>query len=115
MTKPIEDFFAAWTNTDADARVALISGAMADGATYADPRTEAVMTDTAAMAEYVGMFATMGMPVTVVNTSTTLGHIRATVQFGEGEQSQMGQYTVDMNDSGKITRMVGFAGMGEPS
>jgi hypothetical protein len=50
-----------------------------------------------------------------VNTSTTLSHVRATLQFGAGEQSQMGQYCVDMDDNGKIVRIVGFAGMGEPS
>lgn len=115
MTKAIEDFFAAWTNPDAAAREALISGAMTDGAVYADPRTETPMTGAAALAEYTGMFASMGMPVAVVNTSTTLSHVRATLQFGAGEQSQMGQYCVDMDDSGKIVRIVGFAGMGEPS
>ena len=65
MTKAIEDFFAAWTNPDAAAREALISGAMTDGAVYADPRTEAPMTGAAALAEYTGMFASMGMPVAV--------------------------------------------------
>ena len=112
MTKSIDDFFAAWTQTDADTRVALISGAIADGAFYADPRTEAPMTDVVAMSEYVGMFAEMGMPVTVTNESTTLNFVRATVQFGAGEKSQSGQYIVDLSADGKITRMVGFAGMG---
>jgi hypothetical protein len=51
MTKSIDDFFAAWTQTDADTRVALISGAIADGAFYVDPRTEAPMTDVVAMSE----------------------------------------------------------------
>ena len=115
MTTSINDFFTAWTNADGDARVALISGAMAEGAFYADPRTDAPMTDATAIADYVGMFASMGMPVTVVNLSTTLTHVRATVQFGEGDQGQMGQYCVDLDAAGKITRMVGFAGMGEPS
>jgi hypothetical protein len=51
----------------------------------------------------------------VTNVSTTLTFARATVQFGAGEQSQHGQYTIDLNADGKMTRIVGFVGMGEPS
>jgi len=114
MTKAIEDFFYAWTQTDADTRTGLITGAFAQGAFYADPRTENPLTDVAAISEYVGMFSQMApsMPVSVTNVSTTLTFARATVLFGTTEQGQNGQYIVDLDGDGKITRMVGFAGMG---
>ena len=82
---------------------------------YAGPRTEGQTTGRDVRAKYAGMFASGGMPGGVGNTSTTLSHGRATLQFGEGEQPRMGQYGVDMDDNGKIVRIVGFAGMGEPS
>jgi len=55
-----------------------------------------------------------GMAVSVVHTSTVLNFARVAVQFGEGEMSQMGQYTADLDDNGKITRLVGFVGLGTP-
>lgn len=116
MTKSIEDFFAAWAIEDADARNAQIDGTLGADVYYADPRTEAALTSTDAIKEYVGMFSQMapGMPVAAVNVSRTLNHARATVHFGAGERAQSGQYIADLDGDDKITRMVGFVGMGAP-
>ncbi|MCO4846923.1 MAG: hypothetical protein KC448_02990 [Yoonia sp.] len=117
MTKAIEDFFAAWAVEDADKRADMIKGAVAEPVFYADPRTSDPVTSMDALLAYVGMFSQMapGMAVAATNISTTLTFARATVQFGEGERSQTGQYMVDLDADGKITRCVGFIGMGEPS
>lgn len=116
MSDALNQFFTAWAMSDADARNAQIDGALGGTIAYADPRTEAVLTDAAAVKNYVGMFSQMapGMPVSVANISTTLNFARATVQFGAGDQCQWGQYTADLDDAGKITRLIGFVGMGAP-
>lgn len=114
MAKSIEDFFTAWCEGDADKRNAMIAGAVAEPVFYADPRSEAPIEDLAALQSYVGMFSEMapGMPVSVTNESQVVNFVRATVQFGEGEQSQKGQYTIDLDANGKMARIVGFPGMG---
>ena len=117
MTKAIEDFFSAWAESDADKRATMITSAVAEPVFYADPRTQEPVTSMDGLLEYIGMFSKIapGMPVAVTNVSTTLTFARATVQFGAGEQSQHGQYTIDLNADGKMTRILGFVGMGEPS
>ncbi len=114
MTKSIEEFFTAWSESDAEKRNAKIAGALADSVYYADPRTEAPIQDLAALQTYVGMFSEMapGMSVSVTGTSQVAHFVRANVQFGEGEQSQMGQYTIDLDEDGKMARIVGFVGTG---
>jgi hypothetical protein len=116
MSDALIDFFAAWAVADAAKRNSLIDGALGASILYADPRTEAPLTTADAVKEYVSMFSKMapGMPVAVVHTSTTLNFARATVHFGAGDQQQSGQYTADLDDNGKITRLVGFVGMGAP-
>jgi len=116
MTKALDDFFAAWAIQDAAARDAQVDSTLGDSIFYADPRTEAPLTDAGSVKAYVGGFSQMapGMAVNVVHTSTTLTFARVAVQFGEGEMSQMGQYTADLDAHGKITRLVGFVGLGAP-
>ena len=116
MAQSLDDFFAAWAVEDADARNAMVDGALGGSIMYVDPRTEAPITDVTALKEYVGMFSQMapGMAVSVVHTSNVQNFARVAVQFGAGEQSQLGQYTADLDDAGKITRLVGFVGLGTP-
>lgn len=117
MIPQIDAFFTAWSIADDATRDAQVADSLSDEIVYADPRTADPLTTVAAVQAYVGQFSKMapGMPVAVINTSTTLTYARATVQFGEGDQSQLGQYTVDLAPDGKITRMVGFVGMGAPT
>lgn len=116
MSAALDDFFTAWAIEDQATRDAQIDTTLGASITYADPRTEAPITSAEALKTYVGMFSQMapGMPVSVVHTSTTLTFARVAVQFGAGEQSQMGQYVADLDDAGKITRLVGFVGLGTP-
>ena len=115
-TTAIHTFFEAWAEQDADRRDGKIDDTLGDSIFYADPRTEEPITDPASLKEYVGMFSQMapGMPVAAVNVSRTLDFARATVHFGEGEQKQTGQYIADLDGEGRIIRMIGFVGMGEP-
>ena len=100
---------------DAAARNAQIDGALGELTLYADPRTDAPITDATALKTYVGMFSEMapGMPVSVAGVSTVLHFARATVLFGEGDHAQSGQYAIDLDANGKITRMIGFKGVGD--
>lgn len=116
MTDSVTKFFAAWAEQDETARNGMIDEALGDTILYADPRTDAALTDADAVKAYVGQFSKMapGMPVAAAHISTTLSFARATVLFGAGEQSQTGQYVADLDAAGKITRLVGFVGMGTP-
>lgn len=119
MQKSVETFFSAWGMSDADARQAAIAKAMTSNASYADPRSPDILNGIDAIAEYVAMFSANapGWEATVVKTSETAGMMRATVAFGgmgpDGKKMvQNGQYFAEFSD-GKISRMVGFVGMGE--
>ena len=117
MTQSLTDFFAAWTTEDADSRRALIASAVGDTFYYVDPMTDAPITDVDGMDAYAGNFLTMCPPGAEVEVKdpvdAKLGHARATVAFKmSAEMQQLGQYFADLDDSGKIIRLVGYAGMG---
>ena len=115
MTDHITGFFSAWSMADASERGAAISAAMAADATYADPRTPGTLTGPAAVSDYVGNFtaAAPGATVAVVKSGETQGATLATIAFRmAGGMEQMGQYFVETNDDGHISRMVGFVGTG---
>ncbi len=116
MSDAITDFFTAWSVEDETARTAQLDSCLSDTVFYADPRTDAPVTDPTALKDYVGMFSKMapGMPVTVANISKTLEFTRATVQFGAGDQAQLGQYIIEADAAGKLTRIIGFVGLGAP-
>lgn len=120
MREAIETFFGAWGMSDADARVAAISNVYTSDGGYADPRSSGLLTGIDAIAGYVGMFSenAPGWTAEVVNAAETDDVMRATVAFGgmgpDGSKMvQHGQYFVDF-DGGKISRMIGFVGLGEP-
>ena len=120
MTDAIVQFFAAWSETDADRRAEAIRNAVEDGVMYADPRTEAPITDVSALADYVAGFASNspGWAADVVRTDETAGTHRVTVNFhGPGpdgaEMSMLGQYFAEL-ESDRIRRLIGFAGTGNP-
>ena len=112
----ISDFFTAWTMTEDEGRDAQIASAMGASVYYVDPRTEAPITDTQALCDYVAQFLPMcppGAKVEVAGVDEKLGHARATVHFVMSEEmKQVGQYFADLDSDGKITRIVGFAGKG---
>ena len=117
----VHDFFEAWGMTDDAARLNAISGALADGAEYADPRAPEPLHGAEAIAEYVAMFSANapGWTAKVVKEDTVAGCMRATVAFGGkgpdgSEMVQHGQYFAESGSDGKITKLIGFVGTGVP-
>ncbi len=112
MTHSIETFFAAW----ADADNAAVKAAVTDAVYYADPNTPEPVTGADDLAQYVAQFS-QHMPgggAQVVEISEHHGHARATVDFlKDGNPMMRGQYFADLDADGRITRLVGFTGMGE--
>lgn len=112
----ITTFFSAWAIADADERTSAIRNAVADTVVYADPRTEAPIEGSDALADYVGMFsqAAPGATAEVAKSDSIQGQARVTVAFKmPNGMVQMGQYFVTP-DNGPITAMTGFVGTGEP-
>lgn len=120
MSNPITIFFDSWKLLESTDRHSQISSAVTLDMQYNDPRSPDTVSGVDAINEYVGMFSANapGWSATVVNTDTTAGMTRATVSFGgpgpDGEEmAQLGQYFVEITD-GKISRMIGFVGIGVP-
>lgn len=116
MTQTLEDFFAAWGETDSKARAAILRRVCADSFYYADPNAPDPVTSVDGMNDYLAMF-TSHMPggsakAAVINPCHS--HARVTVDFEkDGAQMMRGQYFADLDGDGRITRMVGFPGMGD--
>ena len=117
MSDSIEQLFLAWGDPDAGARTATLKSTLAPAFYYADPNAPDPITDADAFAAYVGMFTQYapGATARVAQLTECKGHHRATVIFemADGKQ-QFGQYFVDLDEAGVITRMIGFAGLGAP-
>lgn len=120
MADPIELFFDAWGMSDEASRAETIRSVYASGGSYADPRSDGVLSGPDAIAHYVSAFSANapGWTAKVVKSDATAGAIRATVAFGgkgpDGtEMVQHGQYFAEM-DGAKIVRMTGFVGTGAP-
>lgn len=116
MSDTITSFFAAWGEPDMPKRAAMTAGAISDNFYYADPNAPDVITSLVGFVAYLGMFskAMPGASAEVVSVSEHNGHARATVDFKSNGQTMMrGQYFADLDDEGRITRMVGFTGTGE--
>lgn len=116
MTTALSTFFSAWSETDAEARTALIEGAMTGSATYSDPRSGGRLAGTGPISEYVGMFSANapGWTAEVTASDEVNGYVRAIVKFGgmgpDGQpMAQHGTYVADM-DGDKIAALAGFAG-----
>lgn len=115
--KSLQDFFAAWTTEDADGRGALIASAIGDDFYYLDPQTPEPITSGEAMSAYADMFRQNCPPgarcEVIEPVDEKGGHARATIRFIMNADQQMtGQYFIDHDADGKITRMVGFVGKG---
>ncbi len=115
MTDTIQQFFAAWGDTDAAARRAAIGAAMADRFVYADPRSGGNLTTLDAVCEYVAAFTdnAPGWTASVVQSDSHDGYARAVVAFiDSGEARQHGTYFAELNDAGRLTQLIGFVGAG---
>ncbi|MDA9008780.1 nuclear transport factor 2 family protein [Alphaproteobacteria bacterium] len=118
MSDNVNKFFAAWGDADNNAQAKTIAETLANDARYADPRTEAPLIGPEAVANYVAQFAQMapGAMVEAVDVAERDGITRATVEFKMANgMVQMGQYFIEMDASGKLSRLVGFVGTGTPT
>lgn len=115
MSDSVKRFFNAWGDSDAETRMAVLGDVLAHGVRYADPRTDAALEGVAAVVDYVGEFSQLapGALAQVVDMQDCDGVLRATVEFTmPGGMSQMGQYMIEADDAGRLTRLVGFKGVG---
>jgi len=115
MTAATSTFFGAWGMADVKDRKTAIAESFAPDGRYTDPRTDAPLTGSDAVTEYVGMFSQYapGAVAEVTQTETRDGVTRATIAFRmpDGMQ-QTGQYFITYTDRGLISHMIGFAGTG---
>lgn len=117
LSDSLDTFFAAWEVDNTDARRALLEEATGARLFYLDPNASKPITSLAAMNDYLAMFNTNmpGASAAVVNCFEHNGYARATVAFRkEGTTMMHGQYFADLDSTGRITRLIGFPGMGEP-
>lgn len=119
MSDALKDFFAAWAETDAKARKALIEGALALDATYSDPRSGGRLSGATAIADYVGMFSANapGWAAKVSEVDEVNDYLRAVVTFGGpgpdgNEMVQTGTYFTEIDQIGKLIYLAGFVGTG---
>lgn len=115
----LNTFFVAWSETDADYRMAAIVASMADGGTYSDPRSNARLSGHDAISHYVGQFSANapGWAATVEKADEVNGYIRAIAAFGGmgpdgAEMVQHGTYFAEVDPNGKLTCLAGFVGNG---
>ena len=116
LDQSIKTFFAAWGMSDTNARTSTIGNVTSDTTIYADPRTNAPLTGSAAISEYVSLFAQAapGATASVVKSDIIQDTARVTVAFRMADgMTQYGQYFVEAHDD-TITRMTGFVGTGAP-
>lgn len=116
MNDLLDTLFSAWGDPSADGRAAKTDAAIGPDFYYADPNGPGPVTGRDAYLGYLAQFGEMmpGGSAKVVNVSAHNGHARATVDFlKDGNRMMRGQYFADLKD-GKISRLIGFPGMGEP-
>ena len=116
--KPIYDFFDAWGEADEDPRGKVIRHVVCPDFIYIDPRTQDPITDLDTLVSYIGNFskAAPGAQAKLARLSTSDDdYHRATVAFimADGVQ-QLGQYYVETDRTNRITKLVGFPGIGDP-
>ena len=116
MTDTLETLFSAWGDPSADGRADKTDAAIGSKFYYVDPNVPAPITGRDDYLAYIAKFGEMmpGASASVVAVSAHNDHARATVDFlKDGNRMMRGQYFADLDD-GRITRLIGFTGMGEP-
>ncbi|MFT7593805.1 MAG: hypothetical protein ACI8R4_001121 [Paracoccaceae bacterium] len=116
MTDLIQTLFSAWGDPLPEGRAAKTDAALGPDFFYADPNTPDPVIGRDAYLAYIAQFGEMmtGAIARVVAVSEHHGFARATVDFlRDGERMMRGQYFADITE-GRITRLIGFVGMGEP-
>ncbi|SHI79040.1 nuclear transport factor 2 family protein [Wenxinia saemankumensis] len=115
MADTIETFFAAWGETDPDARLEAIAGTLATGFVYCDPRTGGRITTEDELLDYIAAYTEQapGWWAKVERVDTHHGYHRVLVGFGEGDETRMrGTYFAELDELGRIELLAGFRGDG---
>lgn len=116
MTDCLHTLFSAWGDPSAESRAAKTDAALASDFYYSDPNTTDPVIGRDAYLTYITGFGDNmpGASAQVVAVAFHHGHARATVDFNkDGARMMRGQYFADIDD-GRVTRLIGFPGMGEP-
>ena len=117
MADALTAVFSAWGDTDPKSRAATLGAALADSFYYADPQVPSPITNLDDFLAYLDGF-TQHMPGASAQVagkpSAHNGHVRTFVDFmKDGTRMMRGQYFADLDETGRITRLIGFAGTGD--
>jgi len=116
MTTCLHRLFSAWGDPSPDTRASLTDAAIGPDFYYSDPNAPDPIRGLAAYLDYIAQFSEMmpGARAEVVAISEHHGHLRTTVDFTkDGQRLMRGQYFADVSE-GRLQRVIGFSGMGEP-
>ena len=117
MSNAVKQFFDAWGEADSQKQADQIAAVLSPEARYVDPRTSEPLIGPQAVAGYVSQFTAMapGAVAEAVDVGERDGVMRATVEFRMADgMVQLGQYFVEADEAGNLTRLVGFVGTGTP-
>ncbi len=110
MTQSIQDFFAAWGESNDDTAYALLEGAISpQGFAYYDPKSPQSVTSVSDMAAMLANFPPGSSALVVGDVDLTRAYARTTVKFDfGGGKGMIGQYFFDLDEDKRILRAVGF-------
>jgi len=117
MTTCLHTLFSAWGDPSPETRAAKTDAVIGHNFYYSDPNAPDPIQGRDAYLDYIAQSAARmpGATAEVVALSSHHGHLRATVDFSkDGQRMMRGQYFGDLAD-GKLQRVIGFTGMGEPN
>jgi hypothetical protein len=116
MSDCLHTLFSAWGLDDPDDRARVTASVADPDMVYIDPNVSAPITTRNGYLAYIATFGE-GMPgasARVVAVSEHHDHMRAAIEFcKDGEAMMQGQYFAEI-EYGKVKKLVGFTGMGEP-
>jgi hypothetical protein len=113
---PWTDIFDAWAGDDAAERADLVAGLTVAEVYYADPHTGPI-NGQQGLLEMIAGFRAMVPDGSAVSRDGDgyAGHARAAVEFRRaGKTFMTGQYFARLDDAGRITHLIGFAGPPTP-
>ncbi|MFW8635820.1 nuclear transport factor 2 family protein [Cribrihabitans pelagius] len=117
MTDSLHLLFSAWGDPSPESRAAKTDAAIGPNFYYSDPNAPGPLHGRAAYLDYIAQFGAVltGGEARVAAVTAHHGHALASVDFlKDGEQMLRGYYFADFED-GKVVRLIGFSGMGEPA
>lgn len=118
MEQQLGAFFDAWALSDGPAREAALEPALAPCFDYCDPNSPGVISDLGMLCDYIDAFTARmpGAHAQVITCDIHNQHARIGVEFtAHGRALMRGQYFAVLDELGRIERIAGFHGMGDPT